>query len=187
MSARDLVPTPGQTVGPFFHDALPYPGDSELVPPGRADAVRLHGQVLDGDGAPVPDALIELWQADAEGRVCREPGSLRRDGLTFSGWGRSATDEAGHYSFSTVRPGPVAAGAAPFFALTVFARGLPNRLFTRAYLPGDDAARSGDSLLSAVEQGRRSTLVAVPDAKGFRFDIRLQGDGETVFLAHPRH
>ena len=143
--------------------------------------------MLDGDGAPVPDALIELWQADAEGRVCREPGSLRRDGFTFTGWGRAATDDAGHYSFSTVRPGPVGAGAAPFFALTVFARGLPNRLFTRAYLPGDDAARSADPLLSAVEGGRRSTLVAVPDAHGFRFDIRLQGDDETVFLAHPRH
>ena len=86
-----------------------------------------------------------------------------------------------------MRPGPVGAGAAPFFALTVFARGLPNRLFTRAYLPGDDAARSADPLLSAVEGGRRSTLVAVPDAQGFRFDIRLQGDDETVFLAHPRH
>ncbi len=187
MSADDLIATPGQTVGPFFHYAMPYPGDIELVPPGRADAVRLHGQVLDGDGAPVPDALIELWQADAEVRVCREPGSLRRDGFTFTGWGRAATDDAGHYSFSTVRPGPVVAGAAPFFALTVFARGLPNRLFTRAYLPGDDAARSADQLLSAVEEGRRSTLVAVPDAQGFRFDIRLQGDDETVFLAHPRH
>jgi protocatechuate 3,4-dioxygenase alpha subunit len=87
MSAHDLIATPGQTVGPFFHYALPYAGDSELVPPGRADAVRLHGQVLDGDGAPVPDALIELWQADAEGRVCREPGSLRRDGFTFTAGG----------------------------------------------------------------------------------------------------
>ena len=187
MSAHDLIATPGQTVGPFFHYALPYDGDSELVPPGRADAVRLHGQVLDGEGDPVPDALIELWQADAEGRVCREPGSLRRDGFTFTGWGRAATDDAGHYSFSTMRPGPVVAGAAPFFALTVFARGLPNRLFTRAYVPGDDAARSADSLLSAVEQGRRSTLVAVPDAQGLRFDIRLQGDDETVFLSYPRH
>ena len=187
MSARDPVPTPGQTVGPFFHDALPYGGDNELAPPGRVDTVRLHGQVLDGAGAPVPDALVELWQADADGRVCREPGSLRRDGFTFTGWGRAATDDGGHYSFSTVRPGPDVAGAAPFFALTVFARGLPNRLFTRAYLPGDDAALSADSLLSAVDQGRRSTLVAVPDAQGFRFDIRLQGDGETVFLAYPRH
>jgi len=91
MSARDLIATPGQTVGPFFHDALPFPGDNELVAPGRADAIRLHGRVLDGAGAPVPDALIELWQADADGRVPREPGSLRRDGFTFTGWGRAAS------------------------------------------------------------------------------------------------
>lgn len=187
MSARDLIATPGQTVGPFFHDALPFPGDNELVAPGRADAIRLHGRVLDGGGAPVPDALIEVWQADADGRVPREPGSLRRDGFTFTGWGRAATDDAGDYAFSTVHPGPVVAGSAPFFALTVFARGLPNRLFTRAYLPADDAARSADPLLSAVEEARRTTLVAVPDAHGFRFDIRLQGEGETVFLTYPRH
>ena len=187
MSARDLTATPGQTVGPFFHYALPFPGDSELVPPARADAVNLHGRVLDGAGAPVPDALIELWQADADGRVCREAGSLRRDGFTFTGWGRAATDDAGHYSFSTLRPGPVAAGSAPFFALTVFARGLPNRLFTRAYLPIDEATQARDPLLSAVEESRRPTLVALADAHGFRFDIRLQGDAETVFLSYPRH
>jgi protocatechuate 3,4-dioxygenase alpha subunit len=186
MSAQDLTATPGQTVGPFFHFALPFPGDNELVPPGRAGAVRLHGRVLDGAGAPVPDALIELWQADKDGQVPRDPGSLRRDGFTFTGWGRDATDDAGVYSFSTVRPGSVAGGA-PFFALTVFSRGLPNRLFTRAYLPAADASQPTDRLLSGVEEGRRSTLVAVADARGFRFDIRLQGDDETVFLTYPRH
>ena len=177
MSARDLIATPGQTVGPFFHDALPFPGDSELVPPGHADAVRLHGQVLDGAGAPVPDALIELWQADADGRVPREPGSLRRDGFTFTGWGRAATDDAGHYSFSTVRPGPVVAGSAPFFALTVFARGLPNRLFTRAYLPADDAARSADPLLSAVEEGRRDHAGRRPRRAGLPLRHPAAGRG----------
>ncbi|PUA78989.1 protocatechuate 3,4-dioxygenase subunit alpha [Nocardioides currus] len=178
------TPTPGQTVGPFFHDALPYPGDSELVPPGRADAVRLHGRVLDGAGTPVPDALVELWQADADGHVPREPGSLRRDGFTFTGWGRSATDDAGHWSFATVAPGSVSGGA-PFFALTVFARGLPNRLFTRAYLPGP--ALGGDPLLGSLPADRRSTLVATADRQGFAFDVRLQGEGETVFLTYPRH
>jgi protocatechuate 3,4-dioxygenase, alpha subunit len=181
----DLTPTPGQTVGPFFHYALPYLGDSELVPPGRADAVRLHGQVLDGDGEPIPDALIELWQADASGAVVQEPGSLHRDGFTFTGFGRAATDAAGHYSFSTLRPGPTDLGAAPFFAITVFARGLLNRLFTRAYLPGD--ALAAVPLLAGLDDERRSTLVAVEDGTGFRFDIRLQGAGETVFLSHPRH
>jgi protocatechuate 3,4-dioxygenase, alpha subunit len=180
----DLTPTAGQTVGPFFHYALPWPGDSELVPPGRVDAVRFHGLVVDGAGEPVPDALIEIWQADAEGRVVQEPGSLHRDGFTFTGFGRAATDPTGHYSFSTVRPGPTAPGAAPFVAVTVFARGLLNRLFTRAYLPGD---LDGDPLLASVAEDRRHTLVAVADDQGFRFDIRLQGEGETVFLRHPRH
>lgn len=186
MSPAHLTAAPGQTIGPFFHYALPYPGDSDLVPPGRADAVRLHGQVFDGAGNPVPDALIELWQADAGGRVPDQAGSLRRDGFTFTGWGRSATDDIGHYSFSTVRPGATAPGVARFFALTVFARGLPNRLFTRAYLP-DDALLAGDPLLAGVAADRRYTLVADSDEQGFRFDVRLQGDGETVFLRYPRH
>jgi protocatechuate 3,4-dioxygenase, alpha subunit len=180
----DLTPTAGQTVGPFFHYALPYPGDSELVPPGRADAIRLHGVVRDGAGDPVPDALLEIWQADPSGAVVQEPGSLRRDGFTFTGWGRAATDATGHYSFSTVTPGATSPGQAPFVAVTVFARGLLNRLFTRAYLPGD---HDGDPLLSSVAEDRRHTLVAVADEQGYRFDIRLQGEGETVFLRHPRH
>jgi protocatechuate 3,4-dioxygenase alpha subunit len=183
----DLTPTAGQTVGPFFHYALPWPGDSELVPPGRADAVRFHGLVVDGAGEPVPDALIEIWQADAEGRVVQEPGSLRRDGFTFTGFGRAATDATGHYSFSTLRPGPTAPGAAPFVAVTVFARGLLNRLFTRAYLPGDPEVLAATPLLAALEPGRRTTLIAAEDGSGLRFDIHLQGEGETVFLHHPRH
>jgi protocatechuate 3,4-dioxygenase alpha subunit len=182
----DLVATPGQTVGPFFHYALPYPGDSELVPAGHARAVRLHGRVLDGAGAPVPDALVELWQADEAGRVVRRAGSLRRDGFTFTGWGRSATDNDGTYGFSTLAPGAVD-GSAPFFALTVFARGLLNRLFTRAYLPATDDDLTADPLLAGLDPERRRTLLAVAEDDGFRFDIRLQGEGETVFLAYPRH
>lgn len=180
-----LAPTPGQTVGPFFGYALPYAGGSELVPPGHADAIRLHGRVLDGAGDPVPDALIEIWQADPAGVVSREAGSLHRDGFTFTGWGRAATDNAGHYSFSTLLPGATTPGRAPYFAVTVFARGLLNRLFTRAYLPGPDP--DGDPLLAAVDPARRSTLVASLDERGLVFDIRLQGEGETVFLEHGQH
>jgi protocatechuate 3,4-dioxygenase alpha subunit len=182
-----LPATPGQTVGPFFGFALPYAGGPELVPPGRSDAVRLHGRVLDGAGDPVPDALLELWQADAQGATPQQPGSWRRDGFTFTGWGRAATDDEGRYAFSTVAPGPTRPGAAAYFALTVFARGLLDRLFTRVYLPGDDAALSADALLSSVPSDRRSTLVAERDQAGFVFDVRLQGDGETVFLSYPRH
>lgn len=174
--------TPGQTVGPFYGFALPYDGDRELVPPTRPDAVRLHGRVLDGDGQPVPDALLELWQPGPDGVVPRAAGSLRRDSYTFTGWGRCGTDRTGHYQFSTLVPGPTRPGAAPFFALTVFARGLLDRLFTRAYLPGDDATLGADRLLASVEPERRRTLLAEPDDRGFVFDIRLQGEGETVFL-----
>jgi protocatechuate 3,4-dioxygenase alpha subunit len=179
-----LAATPGQTIGPFYGYALPYPGDSELVPPGRADAIRLHGTVYDGAGQPVPDALIEIWQADADGDVAQAAGSLNRDGFTFTGFGRAAVDAAGHYSFTTVRPGPVD-GAPAFFAMTVFARGLLNRLFTRVYLPEDQASLDTDTLLQSVSTDRRSTLVATADADGYAFDLRLQGDDETVFLAFP--
>ena len=183
MSPRPtLAPTPGQTVGPFYGYALPYAGGNELVPPGRPDAIRLHGRVLDGHGEPVPDAMLEIWQADADGRVPREAGSLRRDGFTFTGWGRTSTDNTGEYSFTTVRPGATGEGAAPFFALTVFARGLLNRLFTRAYLP--DAA--DDPFLQDLPEDRRATLVVTADQHGYVFDIRLQGDDETVFLAFPQ-
>ncbi|AOD24640.1 protocatechuate 3,4-dioxygenase subunit alpha (plasmid) [Rhodococcus sp. p52] len=185
MTAR-LQPTPGQTVGPFFHYALPYDGDSELVPAGSPGSIRFHGHVVDGAGAPVPDALVEIWQADGSGRIVRQPGSLRRDGWTFTGWGRAATDNAGHYSFSTIAPGAVG-GSAPFFALTVFARGLLDRLFTRAYLPGDEAALAADPFLNSLDPDRRATLIAAVDAQGHTFDVRLQGEGETVFLTYPGH
>ena len=182
-----LAPTPGQTVGPFFGYALPFDRGHELVPPGRDDSIRLHGQVLDGAGQPVPDALLELWQVDADGVVSREPGSLKRDGYTFTGWGRAATDNDGRYTFTTVPPGAPVPGAAPFFAVTVLARGLLNRLFTRAYLPDDTRALAADPLLASLDPERRETLVARPDEHGYAFDIRLQGPAETVFLSYPRH
>jgi protocatechuate 3,4-dioxygenase alpha subunit len=179
-----MNPTPGQTVGPFFHYALPYDGDRDLIAPGTTGAVRLHGTVLDGAGVGVPDALVELWQADPQGRVVQQQGSLRRDGHTFTGFGRATTDRTGEYTFTTLVPGSVDAGL-PFFALTVFARGLLNRLFTRAYLPLGDAAP--DALLGSVAEDRRPTLQCAPDEHGFRFDVRLMGEGETVFLRYPGH
>jgi protocatechuate 3,4-dioxygenase alpha subunit len=133
----------------------------------------------------VPDALLEIWQADADGVVPTAAGSLHRDGWTFTGWGRASTDDDGRYSFTTVKPGATQDGSAPFFAITVFARGLLNRLFTRAYVPGDLLAQ--DRLLSTVPADRRHTLITVPDEQGLRFDIRLQGDDETVFLRYPGH
>jgi protocatechuate 3,4-dioxygenase, alpha subunit len=183
----ELACTPGQTVGPFFGLGLPYPGDSDLAGYSDAGAIRLHGTVYDGAGDPVPDALVELWQPDSAGRIPRAAGSLRRDGSVlsgFTGWGRSATDADGRYGFSTVAPGSVSAGRPPFFAIAVFARGLLNRLFTRAYLPDGDL--DADPLLATVDSGRRARLLCVAESgrAGYRFDIHLQGPNETVFLAY---
>ena len=185
--APDLTPSPGQTIGPFFHYALPYPGDRELVPPGAAGAVRLHGHVCDGAGDGVPDALIEIRQADATGTVPRVEGSLRRAGAPFTGWGRSVTDPGGRYWFSTLEPAPTRPGGAAFFAVTVFARGLLNRLFTRVYLPGADAL-AADPLLSTLAPDVRSRMIANREPDGsLRFDVHLQGPRESVFLTFPRH
>jgi protocatechuate 3,4-dioxygenase, alpha subunit len=173
---------PGQTVGPFFHLGMPFEGGNILVPANQTDSVRFHGRVHDGEGNGVPDAMIELWQAGPDGRVPRATGSFHRDGFTFTGWGRAQTDGDGHYWFSTLIPGATDPGRRPFFALTVFARGLTDRLFTRAYLPGDEP----DALLDGLDPGRRATLITTREQRGLLFDIHLQGEGETVFLSYPR-
>lgn len=180
-----LTATPGQTVGPFFGYALPFDRGNELVPPGSPGSIRFHGVVTDGAGTPVPDALLEIWQADAEGTVPTASGALHRDGWTFTGWGRAATDDEGRYCFSTVAPGATTTGAAPFIMVTIFARGLLNRLFTRAYLPGEHLAE--DPLLASLPAERRDTLIATREPAGFRFDVSLQGPDETVFLRYPGH
>ncbi|WP_300683612.1 protocatechuate 3,4-dioxygenase subunit alpha [Nocardioides sp.] len=177
-----LLPTPGQTVGPFFHYGLPYEGDRDLVLPGSAGAIRLSGTVYDGHGAPIPDALIEIWQARPDGTISQAHGSIRRDGWTFTGFGRASTGRDGSYSFSTLTPGPTEEGKPAFWAVTLFARGLLNRLFTRAYLPGP--ATDADPFLASLTAAERASLIATPDAQGFVFDLHLQGEAETVFLQH---
>ncbi len=169
-----MIATPGQTVGPFFGVALPFDGGADLVAPTHPDAVQLSGRVLDGADAPVPDALVEIWQTDASGRVVQDAGSLHRDGFTFTGFGRAATDNTGTYRFTTIRPGTA------FIAMVVFARGLNHRLFTRVYLPG----AAPDALLSSLPEQRRHTLIAVEDGARLVFDVRLQGEDETVFLRY---
>jgi len=177
----EVLTTPGQTIGPFFHYALPFPGDRELVPRGAPGSVRLHGYVYDGLGVGIPDALLEIRQADAHGTVPRVEGSLRREGALFTGWGRSTTDPTGHYWFSTIEP------AAPFIAVTVFARGLLDRLFTRVYLPAAPEVLGADPLLATLDADARESMVAVRDEDGsLRFDLHLQGDHESVFLVFPR-
>lgn len=176
--------TPGQTVGPFFAFALPYAGGEHLVPPAHPDAIRLHGWVRDGEGEPVPEALLEIWQPGPDGEIVRAIGSLRRDGWTFTGWGRAATDGGGRYSFTTLRPGAGADGGVPFIAMAVFARGLLDRLFARVYL-SDTPDLATAPLLSSLPPERRATLIAEPrghSPREYWFDVVLQGERETVFL-----
>lgn len=178
---QDLRQTPSQTVGPFFGYALPYEGDSELLPPHSPHTIRFHGTLYDGAGMPIPDAVIEIWQADAAGAVVTERGSLHRDGYTFTGFGRAAVNGWGEYTFTTVKPGAMRAGSAPYILVTIFARGLLHHLFTRAYF-SDEPANDSDAFLTGLSD-RSGTLIAQTDGEAsYRFDIRLQGDDETVFL-----
>lgn len=181
-----LTTTPGQTIGPFYGYALPYERGHELVHPAHPGAVRLHGTVYDGDGAVIPDALLEIWQPDEAGTVVQESGSLLRDGYTFTGFGRAAVDHEGNYTFTTLNPGATEEGNAPFIMLTVFARGLLNRLFTRVYLPEDTASLASDRLLASVDSASREKLIATREEDGnLRFDVHLQGPEESVFLQYP--
>lgn len=179
-----LAPTPAQTVGPFFGYALPFEGGERLVDRSHPAAVRLYGNLFDGNGNPIPDALIELWQADENGAVPTAEGSLRRDGYSFTGFGRTSVDDNGLYSFTTVEPGATSEGALPFFMVTVFARGLLDRVFTRAYLPEAVDSIADDAFLSSLGD-RVGTLMTTRDEQGnVRFDIHMQGDNETVFIEH---
>ncbi|GGW95605.1 protocatechuate 3,4-dioxygenase subunit alpha [Streptomyces lomondensis] len=189
---ESVLPTPSHTVGPFYGHALPFRGGEDIAPAGHPDTVTVHGYVTDGAGQPLPDALIELWGPDPEGRLPTADGSMRRDpasggflgrnGVEFTGWGRIQTDTDGHWYARTLRPGARGRNA-PYLSVCVFARGLLVHLYTRIYLPGDAAALAADPLLSRLEDGRRDTLIAKEETGGtYRFDIRLQGEGETVFL-----
>ncbi|MGW0861691.1 protocatechuate 3,4-dioxygenase subunit alpha [Streptomyces sp. NPDC002611] len=189
---ESVLPTPSHTVGPFYGHALPFRGGEDIAPAGHPDTVTVHGYVTDGEGNPLPDALIELWGPDPDGNLATADGSMRRDpasggflgrnGVEFTGWGRIQTDANGHWYARTLRPGARGRNA-PYLSVCVFARGLLVHLYTRIYLPGDAAALAADPLLSGLEDGRRDTLIAVAEARGtYRFDIRLQGEGETVFL-----
>ena len=186
--------TPSQTVGPFLAIGLPWPDGPSVVPAGTPGAVVISGQVFDGAGAPVPDALVETWQADPDSRFDHpdDPRGAARPAVAgFRGFGRSATAIDGTYRICTLRPGPLpAAGGkteAPHLDVSVFARGLLDRVVTRIYFPDETEANASDPVLAAIaDPVRRSTLIAVADPAGpptaFRFDIHLQGERETVFF-----
>lgn len=182
--ARTLRATPGQTVGPFFAYGVEYPKMHEVAFPYSPGAILLAGTVRDGAGNPIPDAFVEIFGADADGSVPRARGAFRRDDHSFTGFGRAFTNDEGRYEFWTRSPG-ARAGRAAFFATIVYARGLPDKLHTRIYLPDDAAALDADPLLSSLSSEDRSTLVATRTAEGWlEHDIRVQGQDETVFLVY---
>jgi protocatechuate 3,4-dioxygenase alpha subunit len=188
--AQKLIPTPGQTVGPFFSVGLDRPEWADLTR-GNPEGPRIviEGRVLDGDGAPVPDAMIELWQANAAGRYdhAEDTQTDKKIDPNFHGYGRVATNAQGQFKITTVKPGPVPgrgnALQAPHINVAFFARGLLRQLHTRIYF-ADEAANGADPLLSSIEDGAvRQTLLARPDGAGvYRFDFILQGKAETAFL-----
>jgi protocatechuate 3,4-dioxygenase, alpha subunit len=183
-----LPRTPSQTIGPFFAVGLPWPDGPEVVPEGIPGAVRVGGRVLDGAGDPVPDALVETWQADPDGRFAHPDDPRGSTTPGFRGFGRCPTDAEGRWAIRTVKPGPLPAPdggtEAPHLDVSVFARGLLNRLVTRIYFPDEPDANAADPLLASIQDPEaRARLVAAADGDGLCFDIRLQGAQETPFLA----
>lgn len=198
----DWKETASQTAGPFVHIGLAP--EAAGIPTGRnaranlmaqpgckGERIRLEGVIFDGEGEPVRDALIEVWQADGEGNF-HHPATPGPADPRVSNWGRCAASfDDGRWSFTTVKPGRVAAAdgrmQAPHIDLLIFARGINFQLATRVYFSDEVAANAEDPLLREIDEpGRRETLIAARSAEGnppvYRFDIRLQGDGETVFL-----
>jgi protocatechuate 3,4-dioxygenase, alpha subunit len=180
--------TPSQTIGPFFAVGLPWADGPEVVPEGTPGAVRIGGTVTDGAGDPVPDALVETWQADLQGRLAHPDDPRGPSPSGFRGFGRCPTDAQGRWAVVTVKPGPLpdpdGGTEAPHIDVSVFARGLLHRLVTRIYFPDEPDANAADPLLCSIpDPADRDRLVATADGDRLRFDIRLQGAQETPFLA----
>lgn len=186
MSDRDeVVATPSQTVGPFFRIGMESLYTPDLAPD-AAGRVAIGGRVLDGDGAPVNDAILEIWQANAHGRYAH-PDDARALPLTagFTGFGRVPTGADGRFRFSTIKPGcvpgPGGVAQAPHLVVAVFMRGLLLHLLTRMYFP-DEPRNASDPVLQLVPADRRATLIASRSAEGLEWNVILQGDKETVFF-----
>ena len=185
-----LRATTAQTVGPFFSIGMERLNCNELARPDVAgERVTIEGRVLDADGVGVPDAIIELWQANSLGKYAHpEDRQEKPVQAGFQGYGRIPTDEDGKFRFTTIKPGPVPGPdgklQAPHIAVSVFMRGLMRRAVTRIYFP-DEAGNAGDFALGLVEEGRRGTLIArqTPGREGLlQWDVIMQGPGETVFF-----
>jgi protocatechuate 3,4-dioxygenase, alpha subunit len=190
--------TPSQTVGPYFKYGLTPNGayawndaftNNLLTPDVSGERIRVEGKVFDGDGALVPDCMLEIWQADAQGRFSDPQDKRALPNTSFKGFGRCGTDASGAYFFDTIKPGavpdPDGKPQAPHLLLAVFARGMLLHLYTRLYFDGE-AANANDPVLALVPADRRATLIATrkPGAGStvYTLDIHLQGDNETVFF-----
>jgi protocatechuate 3,4-dioxygenase alpha subunit len=190
--------TPSQTVGPFFAYGLTSNGQYDwndaftnnlVTPDASGERIRIEGQVFDGDGAVVPDCMIEIWQADAQGRFADPQDKRALPNAAFKGFGRCGTNPKGEFAFDTIKPGavpgPDGKPQAPHILVAVFARGMLVQNYTRIYFD-DEAANADDPVLALVPAERRATLIACRSQGGgpatYRFDLRLQGDDETVFF-----
>jgi len=198
--------TPSQTVGPFFAYGLAPKGrakwdpngtyswketvgDNLVTPDATGERIHIEGRITDGDGMPINDAMIEIWQADSQGRYASPADTRARPNTKFKGFGRSATDKDGVFGFDTIKPGAVPGPngkmQAPHIVFCIFSRGMLRQIYTRLYFE-DEAANSSDQILNLVPADRRKTLVAHKQGgKGqstYRFDIRVQGKDETVFF-----
>jgi protocatechuate 3,4-dioxygenase alpha subunit len=198
--------TPSQTVGPFFAYGLAPKGrckwdpngnyswketvgDNLITPDASGERIHIEGAIYDGDGAPINDAMIEIWQADSQGRYAHPRDDRALPNAAFKGFGRSATDKKGVYGFDTIKPGAVPGPngkmQAPHIVVCIFSRGMLRQIYTRMYF-ADEAANASDTILNMVPADRRGTLIAAKESKGgqtvYRFDIRVQGGDETVFF-----
>lgn len=189
-----LIPTGSQTVGPYFAIGLDRPEWNDLTRDGAGgEKIHIEGRVLDGDGAPVNDALLEIWQANAAGKYNHSDDTQdKKIDPKFLGFGRAATDREGRYRFTTIKPGPVPGRGntlqAPHINVSVFARGVLKQLVTRIYFADQAAANDADPVLGSIADAKaRDTLLAKPSPRQngvitYRFDVVLQGKGETAFL-----
>ena len=190
--------TPSQTVGPFFKYGLTPVGQYDwddaftnnlVTSDVSGDRIRIEGRVFDGDGVPVPDSMLEIWQADSQGRFADPKDKRALPNAKFRGFGRCGTDANGAFAFDTIMPGQVAdpdgKPQAPHILLAVFARGMLRHFYTRIYF-GGEAANEDDPVLALVPADRRATLIAAREPGNgnalYRLDLRLQGDNETVFF-----
>ena len=181
--------TPSQTVGPYFAIGVPFEGGNLVVPEDTPAAIRISGTIYDGRGEVIPDHLIEFWQPDGDGHFADIYGHGEQSTLDgFRGFGRYGVEDGdGTYEMVTVKPGRVPGPnngplQAPHIDVTLFARGMLNRVVTRIYFADEADANAQDQVLATVPAERRNTLLAQPTADGYRFDIHLQGPGETVFF-----